>query len=68
MAQAQIIQLKVVRPSKRKNGNFRIIPIKKTAQAAQSIGPLQLKSAIFTCIHKIVLPLVVLAIGCCIVL
>jgi hypothetical protein len=68
MAQAQIIQLKIARSSKRKTGNFRIIPIKKTAQAALTMGPLQLKGTIFTCILKIVLPLVALGSACCIVL
>jgi hypothetical protein len=68
MAEAQIIQLKVARSSKRKTGNLLIVAIKKTAEAALPIGPLQLKGAIFTCIHKIVLPLVALGIACCIVL
>jgi hypothetical protein len=65
MAQAQIIQLKIARSSMSKTGNFRIIPIKKTAQAALPIGPLQLK---VTRIHKIVLPLLALGIASCIVL
>jgi hypothetical protein len=65
VAEAQIIQLKIARPSlRRKTGN----PIEKTAQAALTMGPLHLKGAIFTRIDKIALTLVALGIACSIVL
>jgi len=69
MAEAQIIQLKIARSSlRRKTGDFRIIPIRKTAQAALPMGPLQLRGATFTRIDKIALTLVALGIVSCIVL
>jgi hypothetical protein len=65
MVEAQIVQLKIARSSlRRKTGN----PIEKTAQAALTMGPIQLKGAIFTRNDKIALPLVALGIACCIVL